>query len=223
MDYITRKMIEKRLIKTTENSFPSADFINSERKEAFSSYLLERELNSIYDLIAWGVSKDFNKVQATNLSETAYDFLLNKGYKLTPDTNDSEVTWISWSWGTLTLINILIYGGAAFTVIGALAIIRFDGSIKRVVLSGLAILIGLTGILVGSGEKKKLNMEFVITDISTEIGRITYIEKDKYKGSNLNSMDLPQGTYAYLDEDFILTLHKGDTITNGEIEQHKKN
>ena len=97
MDYITRKMIEKRLIKTTENSFPSADFINSERKEAFSSYLLERELNSIYDLIAWGVSKDFNKVQATNLSETAYDFLLNKGYKLTPDTNDSEVTWISWS------------------------------------------------------------------------------------------------------------------------------
>ena len=123
----------------------------------------------------------------------------------------------------MTLINILIYGGAAFTVIGALAIIRFDGSIKRVVLSGLAILIGLTGILVGSGEKKKLNMEFVITDISTEIGRITYIEKDKYKGSNLNSMDLPQGTYAYLDEDFILTLHKGDTITNGEIEQHKKN
>jgi hypothetical protein len=47
------------------------------------------------------------------------------------------------------LANILFYGGIGIAIIGSLGIIRFDGSIKRIVICALLIIAGLVCSAIG--------------------------------------------------------------------------
>ena len=47
------------------------------------------------------------------------------------------------------LVNILFYGGIVIAIIGSLGIIRFDGSIKRIVICSLLIIAGLVCSAIG--------------------------------------------------------------------------
>lgn len=52
------------------------------------------------------------------------------------------------------MTNILIYGGAIIGILGLLNIIRFDGSIKRVIICGIMIVVGLASVIWGVSRKK---------------------------------------------------------------------
>lgn len=52
------------------------------------------------------------------------------------------------------MTNILIYGGAIIGILGLLNIIRFDGSIKRVIICGIMIVVGIVSVIWGVSRKK---------------------------------------------------------------------
>lgn len=52
------------------------------------------------------------------------------------------------------MTNILIYGGAIIGILGLLNIIRFDGSIKRVIICGIMIVVGIASVIWGVNRKK---------------------------------------------------------------------
>lgn len=52
------------------------------------------------------------------------------------------------------MTNILIYGGAIIGILGLLNIIRIDGSIKRVIICGIMIVVGLASVIWGVNRKK---------------------------------------------------------------------
>ena len=55
------------------------------------------------------------------------------------------------------MTNILIYGGAIVGILGLLNIIRFDGSIKRVIICGIMIVVGTASVIWGVNRKKAEN------------------------------------------------------------------
>lgn len=63
------------------------------------------------------------------------------------------------------LINGLCGGGVALLVIGALSIIRLDGSIKRVILSAAAILIGVCCFTTSNYLRSKIPNEYTIFEV----------------------------------------------------------
>lgn len=63
------------------------------------------------------------------------------------------------------LINGLCWGGVALIVIGALSIIRLDGSIKRVILSAAAILIGICCLAASNYMRSKILNEYTIFEV----------------------------------------------------------
>lgn len=68
-------------------------------------------------------------------------------------------------WWDLMLINGLCGGGVALLVIGALSIIRLDGSIKRVILSAAAILIGVCCLTASNYLRSKIPNEYTIFEV----------------------------------------------------------
>ena len=68
------------------------------------------------------------------------------------------------------MTNILIYGGAIIGVLGLLNIIRFDGSIKRVVICGIMIVVGAASLIWGLSRKKAENPSSQKAAIEWRIG-----------------------------------------------------
>ena len=63
------------------------------------------------------------------------------------------------------LINGLCWGGVALIIIGALNIIRLDGSTKRIILSTAAILIGLCCLEASNYMRSKIPNEYTIFEV----------------------------------------------------------
>lgn len=63
------------------------------------------------------------------------------------------------------LANILFWGGIVVAVLGGINIIRFDGSIKRVIVSAVAIIAGLACLAVGQGQRNNIPVEYQITEV----------------------------------------------------------
>lgn len=69
------------------------------------------------------------------------------------------------------MTNILIYGGAIIGILGLLNIIRIDGSIKRVIICGIMIVVGLASVIWGVNRKK-------VEDSSSQKGAIEWRTED---------------------------------------------
>lgn len=67
----------------------------------------------------------------------------------------------------MTLGTIILVIGIIAAVLGGLNIIRFDGSISRVVISGIVIVVGLSCILVGQGMRDTKSVEYTIVQIES--------------------------------------------------------
>lgn len=120
--------------------------------------------------------------------------------------------------------NILFYGGIFLLILGILFIIRFDGSIKRIIICGIMILIGFISIGIGSAQRNAQVVEYVITEVQPEIGRVACVEKERYLVDKENNatVDLPDGIWYYIDKNAADGLYVGKIITNKELEKIKK-
>lgn len=76
------------------NVFPTADEVRKYGKDGFSLYLFEEELRSILRLIGWAEAKKIGFICLTTPSDEAIEFLLEKGYQVVNDKDDSWM--ISW-------------------------------------------------------------------------------------------------------------------------------
>lgn len=68
------------------------------------------------------------------------------------------------------MTNILIYGGAIIGILGLLNIIRFDGSIKRVIICGIMIVVGAASVIWGLSRKKAVEPSSQKAAIEWRIG-----------------------------------------------------
>ena len=75
------------------NIFPTAAEVKENGKDSYSLYLFEEELKSILRLICWAVCKGYKRIQVSELSGEAKEFLLEKGYNINADDKN---WWIEW-------------------------------------------------------------------------------------------------------------------------------
>ena len=63
------------------------------------------------------------------------------------------------------MTNILYWGGIIVAIIGGISIIRFDGSIKRIIIAGAAIILGLVCFAIGQGKKNNVPVKYEIVEV----------------------------------------------------------
>lgn len=102
------------------------------------------------------------------------------------------------------LANILFYGGIAIAIIGGLGIIRFDGSIKRIVICALLIIVGLVCSAIGQGKRNSIPIEYEIVEVQALNNNNTQYRVTLKVGSN--------STILYVDDKEVKNFVEGGTI-----------
>lgn len=118
----------------------------------------------------------------------------------------------------------LFIAGIIITAIGIFLLIKFDGEIKRAIAGLIIAVIGFTSIGFGQFMRANQNQEVVVIQINEDVKRIRYVEKEKWSGNvySPNDASVSEGTFAYLNLDYINTLTTGQTITKVDIETNKE-
>lgn len=114
------------------------------------------------------------------------------------------------------LANILFFGGIGIAIIGGLGIIRFDGSIKRVIICGILILTGLICLLIGQGKRDNVPIKYQIYEVVAVNTDSTKHRVTLKAGGN--------STILYVDSDEIEKFKQGETIelTKPQIKQYQE-
>ena len=102
------------------------------------------------------------------------------------------------------LVNILFYGGIVIAIIGSLGIIRFDGSIKRIVICSLLIIAGLVCSAIGQGKRNSIPIEYEIVEVQALNNNNTQYRVTLKAGSN--------STILYVDDEEVKNFVEGGTI-----------
>lgn len=102
------------------------------------------------------------------------------------------------------LANILFYGGIGIAIIGGLGIIRFDGSIKRIVICALLIIAGLVCSAIGQVKRNSIPIEYEITEVQALNNNNTQYRVTLKAGSN--------STILYVDDEEVKNFVEGGTI-----------
>lgn len=100
--------------------------------------------------------------------------------------------------------NILFYGGIVIVIIGGLGIIRFDGSIKRIVICALLIIVGLVCSAIGQGKRNSIPIEYEVVEVQALNNNNTQYRVTLKAGSN--------STILYVDDKEVKNFVEGGTI-----------
>lgn len=100
--------------------------------------------------------------------------------------------------------NILFYGGIGIAIIGGLGIIRFDGSIKRVIICGAMIIAGLACLAVGQGKRNTAPIKYEIVEVQSLNNNDTQYRVTLKAGGN--------STILYVDNEEVKDFVEGGTI-----------
>ena len=112
------------------------------------------------------------------------------------------------------LANILFWGGIIVAIIGGISIIRFDGSITRVVCSGLAVLLGLSCLGIGNAKKNNTPVDYQIVEVQPLNNDNTKYRITLKAGTN--------STIIYVDNEEVKNFKQGGIIslTKNQIEEY---
>lgn len=113
------------------------------------------------------------------------------------------------------LANILFYGGIVIAIIGGLGIIRFDGSIKRIVICGIMILTGLACLAVGQGKRNNIPVEYEVYEVQALNNDNTQYRVTLKAGGN--------STILYVDSEEVQAFKQGEKIelTKPQIKEYQ--
>lgn len=86
--------MEQNVIENIIETFPAAEEIKNNSIDKYSTYFFEAEISSIFRLIIWAKKNNISQIVIASLSDKAFSFLEQKGYKILKNYNKNYV--ISW-------------------------------------------------------------------------------------------------------------------------------